>query len=268
MVARMTPDPEAVAALLRRAASDIILPRFQKLERHHIREKGPGDLVTIADTEAEHMLTPALQQLAPGSVVVGEEAVAANGGILDRLSGTDAVWLIDPVDGTFNFAHGNPNFAIIVAFVERGAVRGGWIHEPVEGETVWATEGAGAWRDSRRLQAPASPPIEQMIGMVSGRLPNGARARDVLEKNGVHDSFINIRCAGRTYTGLAEGRYHYAYFSRSKPWDHAAGWLIHREAGGHGAFLDGAAYAPARPNHPLLFAPDRARWQQLQSLMA
>ena len=263
----MTPDPEAVAALLRRAAHEIVLPRFKKLETHHIREKGPGDLVTVADTESEAMLTPALRQLAPGSVVVGEEAVAGNGDILDLLSGTDAVWLIDPVDGTFNFAHGNPNFAIIVAFVERGAVRAGWIHEPVEDETVWAVAGAGTWRGRRRIQVPPSPSLEDMTGSVSGRLPNGARARDVLEQGGLRGPFINIRCAGRTYTGLAEGRFHYAYFSRSKPWDHAAGWLIHREAGGHGTFLDGEAYTPVRANHPIVLAPDRARWKQLQSLM-
>jgi fructose-1,6-bisphosphatase/inositol monophosphatase family enzyme len=264
----MTPDPEAVAALLRRAANDIILPRFRNLERHHIREKGPGDLVTIADTEAEAMLTPALRALAPGSVVVGEEAVADDTGILDRLGGSEAVWLIDPVDGTHNFAHGNPNFAVIVAFVERGTVRAGWIHEPVEGQTVWAVEGQGAWRDTRRLHTPAPPANAAMVGMVSGRLPNGARARDALERNGVRDAFVNIRCAGRTYTGLAEGRFHYAYFSRSKPWDHAAGWLIHREAGGHGAFLDCAPYTPVRANHPILLAPDAAHWKQLRAMMA
>jgi fructose-1,6-bisphosphatase/inositol monophosphatase family enzyme len=263
----MTPDPEAVAALLRRAASEVILPRFRKLEHHHVREKGPGDLVTIADTEAESMLAEHLQKLVPGSVAVGEEAVAADSLVLERLSGADAVWLIDPVDGTFNFANGNPAFAIIVAFVERDTVRAGWIHEPVEDETVWAAAGSGTWRGERRLQVPPAPPIDKMIGVVAGRLPTGARARDALEANGLRGPFVHIRCAGRTYTGLADGRFHYAYFSRSKPWDHAAGWLIHREAGGHGAFLDSEPYTPVRANHPILLAPDRARWQQLQSLM-
>jgi fructose-1,6-bisphosphatase/inositol monophosphatase family enzyme len=128
----MTPDPEKVAALLRRAASEIILPRFKNLQKDEIREKGPGDLVTIADTEAEQMLTPLLRELAPGSSVVGEEAVAADADVLGRLKGADGVWLIDPVDGTHNFAHGNSNFAVIAAYVEQGNVRGGWIHEPVE----------------------------------------------------------------------------------------------------------------------------------------
>src|SRR4051794_36156749 len=102
----MMPDPEAVAALLRRAATEIILPRFRNLEKADIREKGPGDLVTIADTETEQMLAPLLRRLSPGSVVVGEEAVSGDAAILNRLKSVDGVWLIDPIDGTFNFAHG------------------------------------------------------------------------------------------------------------------------------------------------------------------
>ncbi|HEX2117473.1 MAG TPA: inositol monophosphatase [Alphaproteobacteria bacterium] len=262
----MTPDPEKVAALLRRAASEIILPRFRNLQKDEIREKGPGDLVTIADTEAEQMLAPLLRQLAPGSVVVGEEAVAADADVLDHLS-AEGVWLIDPVDGTFNFVHGNPNFAVMAAYVERGSVRAGWIHEPLENETVWAVAGEGAWHGAERLRLAAVPPPEQMVGSVSGRTPRGARARDVLQSRREFGPLVNIRCAGRTYTGLARGQIHYAYFSRSRPWDHAAGWLIYDEAGGRGAFLDGEAYTPRRADHPLLLAPDDARWSEFHALL-
>jgi fructose-1,6-bisphosphatase/inositol monophosphatase family enzyme len=263
----MMPDPEAVAALLRRAATEIILPRFRNLQKDEIREKGPGDLVTVADTEAEKLLTPLLRRLAPGSVVVGEEAVAADAYVLDRLKNAEGVWLIDPVDGTFNFVHGNPNFAVMVAYVEQGDVRAGWIHEPIENETIWALAGEGTWRGSDPLRLPAMPSAERMIGSVSGRTPKGARARDLLQSRREFGPLVNIRCAGRTYTGLARGQIHYAYFSRSRPWDHAAGWLIHREAGGRGAFLDGESYTPVRANHPLLLAPDDACWEELQLLL-
>jgi fructose-1,6-bisphosphatase/inositol monophosphatase family enzyme len=107
-----------------------------------------------------------------------------------------------------------------------------------------------------------------MVGSVSGRTPGGARARDVLQSLGKFGPMVNLRCAGRTYTGLARGNIQYTYFSRSRPWDHAAGMLIHREAGGLGAFLDGETYSPLRSNHPLLLATDEARWQALQSLLA
>jgi fructose-1,6-bisphosphatase/inositol monophosphatase family enzyme len=264
----MTPDPEAVAALLRRAATEIILPRFKNLEKGDIREKGPGDFVTIADTEAEQMLAPLLRELAPGSAVVGEEAVAGDAAILDRLSGSDGVWLIDPVDGTFNFAHANPAFAVIVAYVEQGAVRGGWIHEPVENATVWAVAGQGAWDGPRRLRVPEPPSAAQMIGSISGRAPNGTRARDIVLAERKFGPLLDIRCAGRVYTGLARGDIHYAYFSRSRPCDHAAGLLIYNEAGGRGGFLDGKTYPPSRPNHPLLMAPDERRWTGLQTLLS
>jgi fructose-1,6-bisphosphatase/inositol monophosphatase family enzyme len=263
----MTPDPAAVATRLRRAAAEIILPRFRNLDREEVREKGPGDFVTVADTEAERMLTPLLRELAPGSVVVGEEAVSANAGVLDRLKGEAGVWLIDPVDGTHNFVHGDPNFAVMAAYVERGAVRGGWIHEPVEDRTVWAIAGEGAWIDAARARRPEPPPPDRMIGSVSGRTPGGARARDVVQAEGAFGPLINIRCAGRTYTGLVRGQFHYAYFSRSRPWDHAAGLLIYQESGGQGAFLDGETYTPVRPNHPLLLAPDAARWAEFQALL-
>ena len=262
----MTPDPEKVAALLRRAANEIILPRFRNLQKDEIREKAPGDFVTIADTEAEQMLGPSLRALAPGSVVVGEEAVAVDADVLDHLS-AEGVWLIDPVDGTYNFAHGNPNFAVMAAYVDRGRVRGGWIHEPVENETVWAMTDEGAWHGTERLRLAAPPPPEQMIGSVSGRTPNGSRARDLLQSRRAFGPLVNIRCAGRTYTGLARGQIHYAYFSRSRPWDHAAGWLIYDEAGGRGAFLDGADYTPRRADHPLLMAPDDAHWNEFRALL-
>jgi fructose-1,6-bisphosphatase/inositol monophosphatase family enzyme len=263
----MMPDPDKVTALLRRAASEIILPRFRKLEDDQIREKGPGDLVTVADTEAEHLLAPLLRELVPSSTVVGEEAVASDPALLNRLKGESGVWLVDPVDGTFNFVHGNPNFAIIVAYVEHGAVRAGWIHEPIENETFWAIAGEGTWRGAERVCVPGPPPLERMVGSLSGRTPGGVRARDAVQTSGAFGPLVNLRCAGRTYTALARGDIHYAYFSRSRPWDHAAGWLIYEEAGGRGAFLDGEAYTPVRSNHPILLAPDEARWDAFHALL-
>lgn len=263
----MSPDPEKVAALLRRAADEVILPRFRRLAAHEIREKGPGNLVTIADTEAEHLLAPALLALVPGSRVVGEEATSADPTVLQRLDTSGAVWVIDPVDGTMNFTKGDADFAVIVAYVEDGSVRAGWIHEPVEGTTVWAARGEGAWRDGNKLSLQPAPSLDAMIGMVAGRVPSGKRARTILENGEAGRLASDIRCAGRTYTRLVDNVCHYAFVGRSLPWDHAAGWLIHREAGGYGAFLDGSAYTPARHDHPLLFAPDADIWDHLRAVL-
>ena len=132
---------------------------------------------------------------------------------------------------------------------------------------MWAIQGEGAWAGQHRLRLAEPPPPERLVGSLSGRTPQGARARDIVEAQRAFGPLVQIRCAGRIYTGLARGDIHYAYFSRSRPWDHAAGLLIYGEAGGRGAFLDGEAYTPVRPNHPLLMAPDERRWTELQSLL-
>ena len=104
-----------VADLLRTAARAEILPRFRRLASADIREKGPGDLVTVADEESERQLTRRLMDLVPNSVVIGEEAVAADSKVLDRVFDDAPVWIVDPVDGTSNFAAGKPAFGVIVA---------------------------------------------------------------------------------------------------------------------------------------------------------
>lgn len=258
--------PEAVAAVLQRAASEVILPRYRKLSDDDVREKGPGDLVTVADTEAERLLGQALRALAPGSVVVGEEAVAADPRVLGRLAGTKLVWIIDPVDGTHNFAHGRPDFAVIVALVQQGQVCAGWIHDPLAGATIWAVAGGGTWQDGRRVSLPAAPPLAAMTGMVTGTLSGAVRAKQVFSASGRVGPLLDPHCAGQTYARLVDGTYHYALFTRSRPWDHAAGWLIHREAGGVGGFLNGAPYDPARLDQPLLYAPDAASWAELRAI--
>src|SRR5215467_2079228 len=97
-------DLARVTALIEETAALEILPRFQKLAAGDIREKTPGDFVTVADEAAEAHLTPLLAALLPGSLVLGEEAAAADSLLLDRLLGEPAVWVVDPVDGTGNFA--------------------------------------------------------------------------------------------------------------------------------------------------------------------
>src|SRR5215475_5254326 len=101
-------DLARVTSLIEETAGAEILPRFRKLAAGEIREKTPGDFVTVADEAAEARLTPLLSALLPGSLVLGEEAAAADATLLDRLFDTQPVWVIDPVDGTSNFAEGRP----------------------------------------------------------------------------------------------------------------------------------------------------------------
>ncbi len=99
-----TPDMDAVGQILREAAATTVVPRFRMLADHEIEEKSPGEVVTIADREAEAMITTRLQAMLPGVPVVGEEAVAADPSLIEAITTGPCVWLVDPLDGTANFA--------------------------------------------------------------------------------------------------------------------------------------------------------------------
>ncbi|MBF0372096.1 MAG: inositol monophosphatase [Alphaproteobacteria bacterium] len=252
-------NPATVTSIVRSVAETEILPRFRALAAHQIREKGPGNLVTEADTEAELRLAERLTALLPGSAVVGEEAVADDPGVLDALTGDRPVWVLDPVDGTGNFARGRPLFAVIVALVRGGRTLQGWIHDPLSDITFHAIAGRGAWAGDRRLSIAAAPALGQMAGSLGWRRNRRIqeRVRRVVRQGSVaHD-----------YLCLAESSLHFALYRRLNPWDHAAGVLMHHEAGGHSALLDGQPYRPL-PNGgtDLLLAPDRQSWQVLRDL--
>jgi fructose-1,6-bisphosphatase/inositol monophosphatase family enzyme len=264
----MIPPVDDVTQILRRVAREIVLPRYGKLATHEIGTKGPGNYVTVADTESEHALTAALSRLTPGALVVGEEAVAADPAILDRLAGAPPVWIIDPVDGTQSFARGHHDFCMIVAYAEQGVVKAGWIHEPLRDTTLSAQAGAGAWRDGARVSLGSAPDLARMTGTLTGRLPDGRRALDVAQASRRLGATRRGGSAGRVYMKLAAAKIDFALFSRTLPWDHAAGVLIHREAGGHAAFLDGTPYDLTRHQGPLLMAPDAGTWADLARLLS
>ena len=261
----MLTDAEAVAAIIAEIAAAEIMPRFACLQSHEVREKGPGDLVTVADVAVEHALTPRLRDLLPGSLVVGEEAVAAEAAVLDRLEGDDPVWLIDPIDGTFNFAGGKPVFAVMVALVRHGETVMGWIYDPVAQATATAAPGSGAWLQGKRLRVAAAPAPDangNRVWRANRRLSRRLAAHPEHQTTG-----FDMRCAGHEYLALAGGDADVALYNRLHPWDHAAGALIHREAGGFGALLDGTPYAPRVRGTGLLLAPDAASWQLLRGLL-
>jgi fructose-1,6-bisphosphatase/inositol monophosphatase family enzyme len=248
---------ETVASIIGEAAAEEILPRFNHLSAGQIREKRPGELVTEADTEAERVLTRRLGDLLPGSSVVGEEAVAADPALLRALEGQGAVWIVDPVDGTANFAKGNARFAVIVALVRDGVTVAGWIFDPLSDRMITAERGSGAWAGSQRLSVLPAAPLAQLTGSVkrSGRL-SALVAKTGRKGSAAHD-----------YIDLVTGRLHFAHYNRLMPWDHAAGVLIHAEAGGHAALTDGRLYRPRAEDGCLLLAPSRESWASLQAVI-
>ena len=257
-----------VAALLRDAARAEIMPRFRRLAPDAVRAKsGPLDLVTEADEAAERLIEAGLGRIFPGCVVVGEEATAADPSRLDALASADLALVVDPVDGTANFAAGVPLFGCMAALFVKGECVAGWIHDPLGDDTAIALRGEGAWvedaagRDHGALRVADPVPVARMIGAVSwGWMPEPLRSR-VPARLPRLAATLNFRCAAHEYRLVAGGHAHLLVYNKLMPWDHAPGWLIHREAGGYAAQFDGGAYDPARHRAGgLICAPDRASW--------
>lgn len=236
-----------------------ILPRFQKLTAGDMSEKKPGQLVTTADLESERILTMQLADLLPGSVVVGEEGVAAEPERLGLIDGEGPVWVVDPVDGTQNFADGKPVFATMVALLIERRAAASWIYEPVTDRMASAEIGSGAFIEGERLHTAEAVVLSEMRGRLSGWT-----AKNLAGKVG---AIFNERCAAYEYLAVARGAAHFALFRRLNPWDHAPGELLVREAGGFSQRLDGTPYLASEIDASLLLAPDAASWQALRALV-
>lgn len=259
--------PEVVARHIAEVAAEEMMPRFGRLAAGDIQEKTPGDLVTAADTAVEQRLSPILASLIPGSLVVGEEATAADPSLMKRLEGDDPVWVVDPVDGTLNFAAGIPIFGTMVALIRRGEVLAAWIHDPLRKRTLMAEAGGGTHVDGQRVQVAKGADVKRMSGNLAFHTGDRAQAATIARNADKVASIITLRCAAADYFNLAEGRTHFALFNRAWPWDHAPGWLLHKEAGGHGRYLDGSSYAPLNIYGRLLLAPDEPSWHRLVETM-
>jgi len=262
------PDLDRVARIIRATAAAEIMPRFCALEASDIREKKPGDLVTVADIAAERALLAALAAEVPGSAALGEESVAEDPARLDLLAGGDPVWVIDPIDGTGNFAKGVPRFAVIVAYVEQGVVTAGWIYHPPSDAMVMARAGGGAWRDGRRLTVVAGARGKDLVGSAYGRTAGGVRMAKALDESGRVGAIQNRGCSGIEYMELAEGASHFSLHSRSLPWDHAAGMMIAAEAGGLASFLDGSTYDPRVLDRKPLATANAEAWRIIAEVAA
>lgn len=260
---------QQVEALIRAAAAEAILPRYQQLAAADITEKSPGELVTAADHASEQIITAGLLALLPGSLVVGEEATEADSSLLSRLSAGGYVWLVDPLDGTRNFAEGHGPFAVMVALLRDGVTLACWMLDPLSGTCAIAEAGAGATVGGVRAHAPtACPPLSALRGAVLTRyLPPDVRARVEVRLPAFGEILPGFGCAGREYPAIVLGEQDFALFRRTLPWDHAPGVLFAREAGATASRLDGSPYQPADSRTGLLIAGNIAIWEQARAAL-
>ena len=250
---------EAVALAARRA----ILPRFGTLTSHEVIDKAADDVVTVADHESEEILAEALSRLLPEATIVGEEAAHADPDVMNRLEDR-LCWIVDPLDGTNNFAAGHGPFGIIVALAQGGETIGGWLLDPVSGRFCHAHGGKGAWIDGERVVARASgedPPIAAISLLFLDNEQREAVRRGIAP----FYRLVDIpRCAAEQYPRLVLGQNDVSVFKRTLPWDHAAGILFLNEAGGMAARPDGSPYRVAdHDGLGLIGAATPALWEDL-----
>ena len=212
---------------------------FGEVENLQVSRKGPGDFVSAADRKAEEVLRDALMKARPGYSLVLEES-----GIIE---GTDKshTWHVDPLDGTSNFLHGVPHFAVSVGLEREGQIVAGVIFDPIKDELFVAERGKGAYLNNRRLRVSGRQDMaDALVGYGTPYLGRGSHPRLLRELGAVMAVAGGTRRMGSAALDLAYvacGRLD-AYWERDlQTYDFAAGVILVREAGGFVTSADGAA---------------------------
>lgn len=258
---------DRIADLVRDVAETELLTRFRALGAGDIEEKEPGDLVTVADRAAEVRLIAGLGDLVPGALVVGEEAAHADPALLDRVAEEGPVFVVDPVDGTANFAAGRPEFAVMVAQLRRGEAVAAWIYDPIGQNLLMAEAGAGTRLNGGPVRIPPPPALAEARGVARTRFMEEDRRRRLEEARGRFVDTPSTLCAGHDYLRLLQGTVHFLLYWRTLPWDHAPGSLLVREAGGISARPDGGAFVCDRATRGILSAAAAGLWHQARGAL-
>jgi myo-inositol-1(or 4)-monophosphatase len=210
---------------------------FGEVEQLQVSIKGPGDFVSTADLKAERTLKAELSRARPGYGMLFEEGGATEG------SDKRHRWIVDPLDGTNNFLHGIPHFAISIGLERDGEIVAGVVYEPTRDELFWAEKGAGAYLNDRRLRVSARRQLgEAVIGTGMPFRDRGDQPAYLAGLAAVMAATSGVRRFGAAALDLAyvaAGRLEGFWEFGLSPWDIAAGTLIVREAGGYVSDLSG-----------------------------
>lgn len=262
----MHPLDAPVTTLIHAVARDVVMPYFRNLGAGEIEEKEPDDLVTIADRESELRLIAGLRAIDPDARIIGEEATAADASVLDGI-GDGRVWLIDPIDGTNNYAHGRTPFAIMLALLQDGIAQAGWIYDPVASRMCHALLGGGAFIDGDRITVRGSGDALPRAAIGLHFMTAEQREDATTRAAGRLTMTPTPRCAGAQYPQIVLGEVDAALFQRMLPWDHAAGSLFVTEAGGVCGYPDGTPYRVADMNPGMLVATSQAAWEEVRDIL-
>ena len=240
-------DVDRITRLIEEVAREVVVPRFGALSAGDVQSKPSagdiGDLVTIVDTEAEDRIASGLRDVVPDAPVIGEESSHREPELLGLVHGDRPVWIVDPLDGTRNFAAGHDAFGIMVSFAVAGQVRAGWVHLPMRRETYVAEAGSGTWLNGNRMRTPQVRPAMAARGSLFVRFMPAALRDAVVRRSA--DQFRDVTesaCAAVEYTDVVRGRKEFLIYYRLLPWDHRAPALVLTEAGGRVEHVDGRPY--------------------------
>ncbi|MCG2633378.1 MAG: inositol monophosphatase [Gammaproteobacteria bacterium] len=241
-----------IASRAARAAGEIIVHGARDLHRVQSRSKGDRDLVSEVDLRAEARIVEILGEAFPEHGIRGEEGTARAPG------GSQAEWLVDPLDGTRNFLHGYPFYCVSIALLDQGRIECGVVYDPLRGELFEATRGRGAKLNDHRIRVGESNTLAEAL-ISTGSPPVSVKTARAMGNAllGLHCSAAGVRQSGSSALDLAHlaaGRVNGFVHFGLQPWDSAAGALLVQEAGGlvtdfHGGpgFLESGELVAASP---------------------
>lgn len=271
----MTPAEQvALINLVRRAARAEIMPRFRNLAQGDITTKsGPHDLVTEADHQAEAMIARGLQRMFPHALIIGEEAVAAKPSLRESVSAAELAIIIDPVDGTWNFAHGLPLFGVIIAVTRFGRPVLGLLYDPVADDWIIADEATptrlgAALGAERPAKVSSGGELSDLQGYMHFSLMTQDQQELLAPLLPELARVTALRCSCHEYRVLAQGAVDFVMSSMLNPWDHAAGVVACQQAGGIAMMLDGRTYNTEITEGVLLCAANQDTWTRLRDHFA
>ena len=196
-------------------ASKVLIRDFGEIEKLQVSKKGPTDFVTNADIKTEKIIIEELKKAKPNYSIISEE----NG--IENNKDKDNTWIIDPIDGTVNFLHGIPHFAISIALKSKNEITSGLVFDPVKNEMFYAEKNNGAFFNNHRIRVSKKNDLNECLFVTGGKIN---KELDLpYRKSG---------CAALDMAYVASGRYDGYFQNNLNLWDIAAGIIIVKEAGG------------------------------------
>lgn len=236
---------------------------FGEIANLQVSRKGPADFVSNADLKAEKVLKEELQKARPGYGFLMEESKE-----VPASDESGRRWIVDPLDGTSNFLHSLPHFAISIALEERGEIIAGLVYDPIKEEMFHAEKGQGAFLNERRIRVSARSRLtECLVATGAPFAGRGDRPQFLGEIDAVMANTAGIRRWGAAALDLAyvaAGRYDGFWERGLAPWDYAAGAILVREAGGYVSEMNGKSLVIGAPS---ILATNNAIHSDLMKLL-